>query len=98
MKELKNIEKIVEELINDWNKEIESIKIDGYSRIVENISYFPMSNKDICYKVNFNFGETKFNNKKVDYMTDQHYRFIVQFYPLGFLPELRNKKLEKIGI
>lgn len=45
-----------------------------------------------------NSGETKFENDRVDYMTNQGYRFIVQFYPQGFISELRNEKLEILGI
>jgi len=45
-----------------------------------------------------NSGETKFENDKVDYMTNQGYRFIVQFYPQGFVSELRNEKLEILGL
>lgn len=45
-----------------------------------------------------NSGETKFENSRVDYMTNQGYRFIVQFYPEGFLSDFRNEKLKLIGI
>lgn len=31
-------------------------------------------------------------------MTYQGYRFIIQFYPDTFIEEIRNEKLEKIGI
>jgi hypothetical protein len=41
-------------------------------------------------------GETKFENSKVDYMTNQGYRFIIQFYPKGFIPELREEKLNNL--
>lgn len=43
-------------------------------------------------------GETKFENSRVDYMTNQGYRFIVQFYPGGFISELREEKLEKLDL
>ena len=43
-------------------------------------------------------GETKFENSKVDYMTNQGYRFIIQFYPQGFLSEFREEKLKELGI
>ena len=43
-------------------------------------------------------GETKFENSKVDYMTNQGYRFIVQFYPGGFISDLREEKLEKLDL
>ncbi len=45
-----------------------------------------------------NSGETKFENNKVDYMTNQGYRFIIQFYPQGFVSDFRNEKLESLGI
>ena len=45
-----------------------------------------------------NSGETKFENNKVDYMTNQGYRFIIQFYPKGFVSDFRNEKLESLGI
>jgi hypothetical protein len=45
-----------------------------------------------------NSGETKFENNKVDYMTNQGYRFIIQFYPQGFVSEFRNEKLKELGI
>jgi hypothetical protein len=31
-------------------------------------------------------------------MTNQGYRFIVQFYPKGFLSEVREEKLKELGI
>jgi hypothetical protein len=42
--------------------------------------------------------EVKFENSKVDYMTNQGYRFIIQFYPKGFLSEFREEKLKELGI
>jgi hypothetical protein len=42
--------------------------------------------------------EVKFENSKVDYMTNQGYRFIVQFYPVGFLSEFREEKLNELKI
>lgn len=41
-------------------------------------------------------GEFTFRNSKVDYFQNQGYRFIIQFYPEGFLPEIREKKLNQI--
>lgn len=40
--------------------------------------------------------EFTFRNSKVDYFQNQGYRFIIQFYPEGFLPEIREKKLNQI--
>lgn len=45
-----------------------------------------------------NSGETKFENSKVDYMTNQGYRLIIQFYPKGFLSEFREEKLKELGL
>ena len=42
--------------------------------------------------------EVKFENSKVDYMTNQGYRFIIQFYPGGFISEFREEKLKELGI
>jgi hypothetical protein len=39
-----------------------------------------------------------FGNEKVDYMTNQGYRFIVEFYPSGFIGDLREDKLKELGI
>jgi len=45
-----------------------------------------------------NTNTIRFNNDKVDYMNNQGYRFIVQFYPMGFIKQLRQDKLKEIGI
>lgn len=150
------MEDLVKHLVTRWERVINSIKVDGYSRQVESVNYFKMNKYytgypqiQFCYKVTFNFedsisqsiysnttnpyidvvkekwhkeledrftkmfwnpadevmptpgsnsGETKFENSKVDYMTNQGYRFIIQFYPEGFLSMLREEKLEAIGI
>jgi hypothetical protein len=39
-----------------------------------------------------------FKNDRTDYMRDQGYRFIVQFYPKTFLTLYRDQKLETLGI
>ena len=31
-------------------------------------------------------------------MTNQGYRFIIQFYPSGFISEFREEKLKELGI
>lgn len=47
------------EIINTWKKEIESISIDGFSRFVDGVDFFPMKSKyyphSLAWKVNFNF-------------------------------------------
>ena len=42
--------------------------------------------------------EINFENNKVDYMTNQSNRFIIQFYPGGFISEFRNEKLKELGL
>lgn len=46
----------------------------------------------------YNYGEIKFHNDKVDYFTNQGHRIIIQFYPQGFIDELREDKLNQLGI
>ena len=43
-----------------------------------------------------NFGETVFENSKIDYMTYQGHRFIIQFYPQGFISDQRNEKIDNL--
>ena len=74
--------------INPWYKELE----DRFTNMFWNPS------DEVMPRAGSNSGETKFENSKVDYMTNQGYRFIIQFYPLGFLPELREEKLAELGI
>jgi len=47
-------------------------------------------------KPNDNLPEIKFLNEKVEYMTNQGYRLIIQFYPAGFIGDLREDKLNKL--
>lgn len=37
-------------------------------------------------------------NSKIDYKQNQGYRFIVQFYPAGFLIEQRQSQLDRLGL
>ncbi len=69
-----------------WDRELEKTFIDLFS---DNYVIYPKDDK-IGY-------EFIFKNNKVDYMINQGYRFIVQFYPQGFISEARNEKLEKLG-
>lgn len=74
-----------------WHKELENKFTMIFWNLGDLIRYAapsPISNS----------GETKFENSKVDYMTNQGYRFIVQFYPQGFLSEFREEKLKELGI
>jgi hypothetical protein len=71
-----------------WNKELED-------RFIE---MFWNPSDEVMPRAGSNSGETTFANNKVDYMTNQGYRFIIQFYPLGFLTELREEKLIELGI
>lgn len=47
-------------------------------------------------KPNDNLSEIKFLNEKVEYMTNHGYRLIIQFYPAGFVVDLREDKLNKL--
>lgn len=71
-----------------WNKRIE----DRFTNMFWNPS------DEVMPRPGYNSGETKFENSKVDYMTNQGYRFIIQFYPQGFLSEFRQEKLNELGI
>ena len=71
-----------------WHKELE----DRFTNMFWNPS------DEVMPRAGSNSGETKFENSKVDYMTNQGYRFIIQFYPGGFIPELRDEKLSELGI
>jgi hypothetical protein len=73
---------------NGWYKELE----DKFTKMFWNPS------DEVMPRPGSNSGETMFENSKVDYMTNQGYRFIIQFYPEGFISELRNEKLELIGV
>jgi hypothetical protein len=53
---------------------------------------------DTTIGTDYNRGETKFHNDKVDYFTNQGHRIIIQFYPQGFISELREDKLNQLGI
>ena len=70
----------------EWHKKLE----ETFTKMFWNPSdeVMPMPDSD----------EIKFENSKVDYMTNQGYRFIIQFYPGGFISEFRNEKLESLGI
>lgn len=66
-----------------WHKRLE----DRFTNM------FWATSDEVIPRAGSNSGETKFENSKVDYMTNQGYRFIIQFYPKGFIPELREEKL-----
>jgi hypothetical protein len=52
-----------------------------------------------AFSINMNnTDEIKFHNDKVEYMTYQGHRLIIQFYPAGFISELREDKLNKLFI
>ena len=71
-----------------WHKRIEDRFINMFWNPSDEVMPHPGSNS----------GETKFENSKVDYMTNQGYRLIIQFYPKGFVSDFRNEKLESLGI
>ena len=70
----------------EWHKKLE----ETFTKMFwdPSIEVMPMPDSD----------EIKFENSKVDYMTNQGYRFIIQFYPGGFLSEFREEKLKELGI
>ena len=70
----------------EWHKKLE----ETFTKMFwdPSIEVMPMPDSD----------EIKFENSKVDYMTNQGYRFIIQFYPQGFVSEFRNEKLKELGI
>jgi hypothetical protein len=57
----------------------------------------PQKVKNINAKIILD-NEIKFNNDKVDYFTNQGHRIIIQFYPHAFIDELREDKLNQLGI
>jgi hypothetical protein len=69
----------------EWHKKLEEIFTKMFC---DSNKVLPIPDSD----------EVKFENSKVDYMTNQGYRFIVQFYPVGFLSEFREEKLKELGI
>ena len=69
----------------EWHKELESTFTKMFR---DSNEILPIPDSD----------EVKFENSKVDYMVNQGYRFIVQFYPVEFLSEFRQEKLESLGI
>jgi len=85
-----------------WHKRLEDRFVNIFYDIPD---ILPDSGTEEWWRLNLsrprkgsNSGELKFENNKVDYMTNQGYRFIVQFYPVGFLSEFREKKLKELGI
>ena len=70
------------EIRKSWNNNLENTFIDLFSG---------------DYKID-EYQSYIFASDKVDYMTNQGYRFIVQFYPEGFISELRDDKLKELGI
>lgn len=48
-----------DEIVNIWKKEIESINVDGFSRVIESVNFFPMQSRhyphSLAWKANFNF-------------------------------------------
>jgi hypothetical protein len=78
----------------EWNKKLESTFMKMFYDPENEV--MPQIGND--HHTHLHVGETKFYNTKVDYMNNQGYRFIIQFYPEGFLSELRTEKLELIGL
>ena len=79
-----------------WHKRIE----DRFTNMFWDPSdeVMPRASSRRASRTGSNSGETKFENSKVDYMTNQGYRFIIQFYPQGFVSEFREEKLKELGL
>lgn len=86
-----------EKSISDYPNQVE-VDFRIWNKKLEEEFTMMFSDDDTKTKFGYSSGETKFENSKVDYMTNQGYRFIIQFYPGGFLSDLRNEKLLQIGI
>jgi len=82
---------------NTTNPYIDTTKEKWHKRLEDRFTnMFWVTSDEVMPRVGSNSGETKFENSKVDYMTNQGYRFIIQFYPKGFIPELREEKLNNL--
>ena len=82
---------------NVTNPYIDATKEKWHKRIEDRFTnMFWNPSDEVMPRAGSNSGETKFENSKVDYMTNQGYRFIIQFYPKGFIPELREEKLNNL--
>jgi hypothetical protein len=73
------------EVYRKWNWELDKIFTDICKERKSDQIYKGSASESINFK-----------NSKVDYFQNQGYRFIIQFYPEGFLPEIREKKLNQI--
>lgn len=83
-----------QQLHQKWNRELEKRFIEMFwDKSTEQEPTTGSSEHTHLYT-----GEWKFHNNKVDYMDNQGYRFIIQFYPEGFLPIFRDEKLVDLGI
>ena len=80
--------------VEKWHKRIE----DRFTNMFWDPSDEVMPTPGRGGRTGSNSGETKFENSKVDYMTNQGYRFIIQFYPQGFVSEFREEKLKELGL
>lgn len=81
------------------NRELKKTWLTELSKTFLNIfsddNFIKLNKEELNLKIK-NWDEVTFNNDKVEYMTNQGYRFIVQFYPLGYLTEIRNEKLNEL--
>jgi hypothetical protein len=65
---------------DDWNLELERTFINKFGTPIETTQY----------------GNIKFENDVCDYMVNQGYRFIIQFYLPGLIAKLRQEKLKQL--
>lgn len=66
--------------------------VDQWKDIIESIEL------DSIFEGVFRDGSGQLPNSKVDYKQNQGYRFIVQFYPAGFLIEKTQSQLDRLGL
>lgn len=87
-------------MVNESNrKSISDNRVEKWHKELEKT--FTKMFKDNSKKHTFSClssGEIKFENSKVDYIKNQGYRFIVQFYPNEFIQERRVKSLNILDI
>jgi hypothetical protein len=66
--------------VEEWNKTLEAHFISKFGEVIHNTQY----------------GDLLFHNEICDYMVNQGYRFIIQFYLPGVISKLREEKLNQI--
>lgn len=98
---------IANKIVNKWKEIIESYSIEIKSINCFRMNKFYQGYPEIeyCYKVNFDFGINNYKGNidfnpvnKILLKELEGHRIIIQFYPQGFIDELREDKLNQLGI